>query len=57
MLWNNMFRSMKKNNFFRLNSFVYHKFESGSSKTVDIFPVKHTEDENSIKIPKKCCES
>ena len=29
---------MKENYFFILNSLVYHKFESGSSKTVDILP-------------------
>lgn len=57
MLWNNTFRSMEVDYFFFLNSLVYHKFESGSSKTVDIFPVKHTEDKNYIPIPKKCCES
>lgn len=37
MLWNNAFGSMKKDYFFILNSLVYHKFESGSSKTVGIF--------------------
>lgn len=57
MLWNNTFRSTKEDYFFILNSLAYHKFESGSSKTVDILPVKRTEDKNCIPIPKKHCES
>lgn len=57
MLWNNTFSLTKENYFLFINSLVYHKFESGSRKNADIFPVKYREDKNCMPVPKKCCES
>lgn len=57
MLWNNTFSLTMEDFFLFINSLVYHKFESGSRKTADIFPVKHREDNNCIPVPKKCRES
>lgn len=59
MPWNNKFSPTKEDYFLFINSLVYDKLESGSSKTTDFFffPVKCTEDKNCMPVPKKCCES